>query len=196
MNGSSRESVDSTDLTDATNTISRQQDSAISESTSDSEDDTIVVEVPELEPTESESEDDQSGTISTDSHLTESGDMPPPPLARSDRNSRIRGLPPSRSSSRIRGEPAPNMALKASAQEAQEPKTIEEALARPDGDKWKVAIEEEMASLRKNHTWDLVDRPRNRNLVSCKWIFKVKSSSRYKARLVARGFSQEYGLDY
>src|ERR1700716_1254047 len=73
---------------------------------------------------------------------------------------------------------------------------MEEAPARPDGDKWKVAIKEEMASLQKNHTWDLVKRSKARNVVSCKWVFKVKSSGRYKARLVARGFSQEYGLDY
>jgi hypothetical protein len=66
----------------------------------------------------------------------------------------------------------------------------------PDAEKWKVAIKEEMASLRKNHTWDLVKRSKARNVVSCKWVFKVKSSGRYKARLVARGFSQEYGLDY
>jgi hypothetical protein len=98
-----------------------------------------------------------------------------------------------------------NIALKASVQEAQEtrtvqeaqePRTVQEALARSDGDKWKAAIDEEMASLNKNHTWELVDMPKNRNLVSCKWVFKVKSSGRYKARLVARGFSQEYGLDY
>jgi hypothetical protein len=112
------------------------------------------VEVPELEPTKSKLEDDQSGTISTETHLAKSGDMPPPPLplARSDRTSRINRLLPSRSSSRIRGELALNIALKVSAQEAQEPKTIEEALARLDSEKWKVAIKEEIASLHKNYT--------------------------------------------
>ena len=39
-----------------------------------------------------------------------------------------------------------------------------------------------------------------RKLVTCKWIFKKilesDGSIRYKARLVARGFSQEYGIDY
>ncbi len=48
----------------------------------------------------------------------------------------------------------------------------------------------------KNRTWDLVRRPKNRQLVTCKWIFKIKSCGRYKARMVARGFSQEYGIDY
>ena len=43
--------------------------------------------------------------------------------------------------------------------------------------------------------------PANKNPVGCKWIFKVKrhsdgSIARHKVRLVARGFSQELGLDY
>jgi hypothetical protein len=76
------------------------------------------------------------------------------------------------------------------------PQTITEAYNRPDGDKWKQAVREELRSLLKNHTWDLVTRPGNRQLISTKWVFKVKSSGRYKARMVARGFSQEYGIDY
>jgi hypothetical protein len=52
-----------------------------------------------------------------------------------------------------------------------------------------------------NNTWELVDLPEGKNLVGCKWIFKVKRKAdgeidRYKARLVAQGFSQEFGLDY
>jgi len=77
-----------------------------------------------------------------------------------------------------------------------EPSNIKEALTGPNRDKWRAAIVEEMRSLRKNHTWDLVKRPKDREIVSCKWVFKVKSSGRHKARLVARGFSQVYGQDY
>ncbi|KAJ9556278.1 hypothetical protein OSB04_010892 [Centaurea solstitialis] len=54
---------------------------------------------------------------------------------------------------------------------------------------------------KKNQTWELVPRPRDIKPISCKWVYKIKrrpdgSIERYKARLVARGFSQQYGLDY
>ena len=50
-------------------------------------------------------------------------------------------------------------------------------------------------------TWDLVTRPEGNNIVTCRWVFTVKykpdgAVNRYKARLVARGFTQEYGVDY
>src|SRR5271163_2763352 len=52
-----------------------------------------------------------------------------------------------------------------------------------------------------NNVWELVPRPQNKNIVSCRWVFKVKrlldgQIDRYKARLVARGFSQQKGIDY
>lgn len=58
-----------------------------------------------------------------------------------------------------------------------------------------------MDSLKKNGTWKLAKLPANRTPITNKWIFKVKrgvdgAPDRYKARLVARGFSQRYGIDY
>lgn len=60
---------------------------------------------------------------------------------------------------------------------------------------------EEISALKKNETWDLVPLPAGVKPISCKWVYKVKrktdgSVERYKARLVARGFSQQYGIDY
>jgi hypothetical protein len=60
---------------------------------------------------------------------------------------------------------------------------------------------DEFVALRQNNTWRLVPRPSGVNLVSCKWIFKTKhrpdgSIDKHKARLVARGFSQQHGIDY
>ena len=78
------------------------------------------------------------------------------------------------------------------------PKTVQEALQVP---KWKEAVLEEMRALEKNRTWDLVELPREKRTVGCKWVFTVKYKSdgsleRYKARLVAKGFTQTYGIDY
>ena len=78
------------------------------------------------------------------------------------------------------------------------PTSIEEALKHP---KWKEAVNEEIKALKKNGTWVLTELPLGKHPVSCKWVFNIKykadgSVERYKARLVARGFTQTYGLDY
>uniref|UniRef100_A0A5S6QKK1 Reverse transcriptase Ty1/copia-type domain-containing protein n=1 Tax=Trichuris muris TaxID=70415 RepID=A0A5S6QKK1_TRIMR len=67
--------------------------------------------------------------------------------------------------------------------------------------KWITAAKEEMNSLRNHLVWELVDLPLGKKTVSAKWVFKAKLDSQgricaYKARLVARGFSQKYGRDY
>src|SRR3984885_8291760 len=83
-----------------------------------------------------------------------------------------------------------------------EPTTVKEALNHPErGKQWEQAIRDEVHSHLKNHTWDIVPRPKNRQVVSSKFAFKHKKNEmariiRLKARLVARGFSQIYGIDY
>jgi hypothetical protein len=67
--------------------------------------------------------------------------------------------------------------------------------------KWREAMIEELEALKKNKTWVLTKLPAEKKAVSCKWIYTVKQNpegkvERYKARLVARGFSQTYGIDY
>ncbi|PKI63870.1 hypothetical protein CRG98_015753, partial [Punica granatum] len=81
---------------------------------------------------------------------------------------------------------------------AKEPETFEEALRNPE---WTKGMEGEIAALERNQTWELVPRLRDAKPISCKWVYKLKcrldgSIERHKARLVARGFSQQYGLDY
>ncbi|KXJ74158.1 hypothetical protein RP20_CCG014246 [Aedes albopictus] len=81
------------------------------------------------------------------------------------------------------------------------PTTVSECRQREDWPLWKQAMQEEMDSLVSNEKWTLVKLPEGRNAVTCKWIFKLKHSEdneapRYKARLVARGFTQKQGFDY
>lgn len=81
------------------------------------------------------------------------------------------------------------------------PNSLQEIKTRDDRAQWEGAINDELNSLLLNKTWTLVPRPDNKNIVDCKWIFSIKNDEfgkplRYKARLVARGFSQEYLIDY
>ncbi|KAI0528923.1 hypothetical protein KFK09_001467 [Dendrobium nobile] len=59
----------------------------------------------------------------------------------------------------------------------------------------------EFNALQAQGTWSLVSPPSNHQIIGCKWIFKIKrladsSIAHHKARLVAQGYKQEYGIDY
>ena len=86
----------------------------------------------------------------------------------------------------------------ASLQAVSTPKDWKSAKMDP---KWRDAMIEELEALKKNKTWVLTRLPEGKKAVGCKWIYTVKQNSqgkieRYKARLVARGYSQTYGIDY
>nr|XP_033510135.1 uncharacterized mitochondrial protein AtMg00820-like [Nicotiana tomentosiformis] len=78
------------------------------------------------------------------------------------------------------------------------PQNWREVCADP---KWKQAMIEEMKSLSKNETWELVTSPPDKKLVGCKWVFTMKhkadgSIERFKARLVTKGFTQTNEVDH
>ena len=85
--------------------------------------------------------------------------------------------------------------------EALEPRNLTEAKRRPDWPLWEQAIQEELNTLRTAGTWTLEHAPPGANIIGSKWVFKAKKDAsgkvvRYKAQLVAQGFSQVEGVDY
>jgi Reverse transcriptase (RNA-dependent DNA polymerase) len=93
-------------------------------------------------------------------------------------------------------------AIAATIQEAEgDPKTMQEAWACGDWPSWKEAMNCEISSLEQARTWTTVPCPTGKNIVGCKWVFRLKrkvdgSIDKYKARLVTRGFTQIYSVDY
>ncbi|GJS17585.1 retrovirus-related pol polyprotein from transposon TNT 1-94 [Tanacetum coccineum] len=66
---------------------------------------------------------------------------------------------------------------------------------------WMAARHNEMEALKQNCTWTLVPRPSASNIVGSKWVYRIKYHAdgmveRFKARVVAQGFTQIPGLDY
>src|SRR6202522_333476 len=79
--------------------------------------------------------------------------------------------------------------------------SYEEARRRSDWPEWKKAVDVELENLKAAGTWDVVERLDNTNVVDSKWVFRLKKDAegrvlKWKARLVARGFTQVYGVDY
>ena len=82
-----------------------------------------------------------------------------------------------------------------------DPKTLAQAMARPDWPEWQKAMEEELGLMAKYNVWDVVDEPEDVNIVGSRWVFCIKRDSsgkilKYRARLVAQGFTQMYGVDF
>jgi len=81
-----------------------------------------------------------------------------------------------------------------------EPKTYKQAVSSEEKIHWKDAMETELNNLEKLSTWEVIEKPRQSNIIKSKWVFKKKTRNgfleRYKARLVAKGFTQKQGEDY
>ena len=81
------------------------------------------------------------------------------------------------------------------------PRTYEEAISSPEAFNWKQAMKIEYDSLSDNKTWDVVKTPEDKQVVGGKWVYSKKFNknndfTKYKARYVARGFSQVSGINY
>lgn len=79
--------------------------------------------------------------------------------------------------------------------------SFKQAMSSTAKDKWLEAMNDELKSMDKNEVWDLVERPKGVNIVTNRWVLRIKRNTsgaidRYRARLVARGFTQVHGIDY
>lgn len=78
------------------------------------------------------------------------------------------------------------------------PHSVEEAMRHKHRTE---AMKKEMDALIKNNTWEKCCLPEGKSTVGCRWMFTIKrradgSIERYKARLMAKGYTQTYGVDY
>jgi histone deacetylase 1/2 len=81
------------------------------------------------------------------------------------------------------------------------PGSYAEAIKLPEAQKWHQAMEEEFSSLQRNGTFTLVPLPKGRKAIGSRWLYKIKrladgTVERYKARWVAKGYTQRFGIDY
>lgn len=79
-----------------------------------------------------------------------------------------------------------------------EPSTYKEVASVPT---WQEAMQKELNALEFSETWELIELPSGKKLISCKWVYKLKYKAggrieRYKARLVVRGFTQKEEVDF
>ena len=83
----------------------------------------------------------------------------------------------------------------------EDPTTYRQAINSSLRDQWTSAMDDEIAALKKNNTFEVVDKPIGRNIIDSKWVFKTKKNAdgtleRYRARAVAKGYSQVPGFDF
>ena len=82
-----------------------------------------------------------------------------------------------------------------------DPTNFQEAVHSQEKCNWMGAMEEEMQSLHKNQTWELVELLKGKRAIGCKWVYKKKEvvsekdDEKFKAHLVAEGYSQKHGVD-
>ena len=92
----------------------------------------------------------------------------------------------------------PNLALQAFQNQPTKPKYLKSALKNPI---WVTAMQEEITALHDNNTWNVVPHPANNNVEGSKWVYWIKYKedgmiNKYKAHLVAKGFTQISRVDF
>ena len=142
--------------------------------------------------------------IQSNEDVPSSPSSPPQPVRRSTRQ-RVPPIPfwDVQASEQQRAGLLGQQALVAAGQQfiADEPAHFRQVAHRTDHQQWEQAMQSEYDSIQRTGTWTLVPLPRDRKAIGCRWVYKLKrkadgSIDRYKARLVAQGFSQKEGVDF
>lgn len=115
-----------------------------------------------------------------------------------DENEKLNSRRPVRTT---RGKLPARYACSAIEQKLCDPSNYNEALEGDNSINWVSAMDEEIENLRENDTWELVNLPPDKTCIGCKWTYKTKydgegNLDKYKARLVALGYSEKYGRDF
>ena len=81
------------------------------------------------------------------------------------------------------------------------PTSFEEVMRNAHSSKWLEAMKDKIKSMKTNGVWDIETIPKGAKTVGCKWVYKTKHDSkgiikRFKAWLIAKGFTQREGVDY
>ena len=82
-----------------------------------------------------------------------------------------------------------------------EPDSFKAAMSSSEAEDWHTAMQQEIDSLHRNNTWELVPLPPGRKPIQSRWVYRLKmnadgSINRFKARHVAKGYTQKEGIDY
>lgn len=167
-----------------------QFEELIQNASSDEEEETLYEddEDPQNKPSPSEME------ITPDSSDDE--DVAPRRSARA-----TKGIPPQRYDDHDERDATQANVAYANTIFAKDPRSLREALGRDDGKSFKEAADNEIRSLIKNDTWDIVDCPEGIKPIGSMWKLTIKQKAdgkveRYKGRVLARGDKQKYLIDY
>lgn len=183
------------------------RDVIIQENLKSNIDDSILVSVGEISETQQiKSESDEPVDKAANKDPAENNDlMDNIDQASNSLLQNVEEIPLSQEPKRIRRPPQrygfTNLCLQSNAENQNDPVSIQQALQGCDKDNWVAAMKEELQAFKENDAWVVVNKvPQGKTLVQCKWVYKKKldsdNSVRYRARLVAKGFTQIPGIDY
>lgn len=169
------------------------------------------LQVEESDSEEEESEDDVETAVDPVLHIPppvdenqEEAIPPEPPVLEAPVNIEpVEEAPAPRRSDRgrIAKQPCSCCALVQRPSGMKKPLNYSEALCGPDSKYWQEAIKEELQNMEEQSVWTVVKTPPHVRILGSKWVFDTKTDAfnrviKFKARLVAQGFGQRYGLDY